>query len=65
MGLTRRRKGELRGQRCRDDGSWNRTCRRQGIIPSEGMLDPDFEETQQDQADDSVHILDEDTGWMA
>lgn len=28
-------------------------------------LDPDFEETQQDQADDSVHILDEDTGWMA
>lgn len=30
-----------------------------------GWLDPDFEETQQDQADDTVNILDEDTGWMA
>lgn len=30
-----------------------------------GWLDPDFEETQQDHEDDTVHILDEDTGWMA
>lgn len=30
-----------------------------------GWLDPDFEETQQDQEDDTLHILDQELGWMA
>lgn len=29
-----------------------------------GWLDPDVEETQQDQEDDTLHILDRELGWM-
>lgn len=32
---------------------------------ADGWLDPDFEEAQQDREDYTVHILDQELGWMA